>query len=232
MTNVSVFWKALTNNRRPDVFNYPINKGACESSKEVGRDLHKFLEAQSKNADRASLNKRLRKICSEYFLRADFDTRTKLAKWVVRNWGGIYALEESTIESWLQSLSPFAPPSIEAFVSSQRTDRISSWSKILAFHDPENHAIYDSRTSTALNVALYASGGSAFFHMPKGRNTAIDPARTMLKKRTVPTLGYSEYIQLLRDIVAEGHSPTILDAEMTIFANAPRVCRAFTESQA
>ncbi len=176
----------------------------------------------------AEENRRLREELAPN-LRAGGPKSLQLACWIIRDWGGIRKLGEATVRRWLAALGDFSERSIGDFVAANNADRISSWSKLLAFSDHEKHAIYDARTSVALNCALRNLGDHRQFYMPFGQNTVINDARRLLKSFPGPTraLGSPDYIELLQRVVACKLSNSILAAEMELFANAPCLARRF-----
>ena len=152
-----------------------------------------------------------------------------LARWIIKDWGGINRGLEA-IPEWMKTFGDFNEMKISAFIAYIGTKRISSWSKLLAFANHEKHAIYDARTSAALNCALRNLGDSRQFDMPDSQNKTIKGARRLLLN-DVPeprrSVKYADYIDLLNTVVACKLSNSILDAEMVLFANAPCVARQF-----
>jgi len=157
------------------------------------------------------------------------DQRSKsLARWIIVEWGRIGGGRPATIPEWMSDLGNFNDRSVERFVAAKGTYRISSWSKLLAFANHKRHAIYDARTSVALNCALRNLGDRRQFYMPSGRNKAIGLAQRILSAENVNLLlGYTDYIKLLRTIVKCKLSTSILAAEMVLFANAPCMAQEF-----
>ena len=134
------------------------------------------------------------------------------------------------IPEWMEAFGDFNERNITAFIAISRATRISSWSKLLAFADHENHAIYDARTSVALNCALRKLGDGRQFYMPLGQNKTINDARRrVLNDAPEPSrpVGYPDYIELLNAVVACELSNAIITAEMVLFANAPRIAERF-----
>ena len=152
-----------------------------------------------------------------------------LACWIIKDWGGIKTGLQA-IPEWMETFGDFNEMNITAFIAKSGTKRISSWSKLLAFANHENHAIYDARTSVALNCALRNLGDSRQFYMPDGQNKTIkDARRRLLNDVSEPRrlVGYTDYIELLNTAIACKLSNSILAAEMVLFANAPCVAREF-----
>jgi hypothetical protein len=173
-------------------------------------------------------NLRLRELIAPH-LRRSADAPS-FARFVVSVWGGIYRLNDGKIREWLDEWNQFDDVCVERFVSNAgeapfiETSRISSWSKLLAFADHERHAIYDSRTATALNCALAVAGDERRFYIPVGRNgqesfkSAVAHFRSTAERSAL--LGYNDYRGVLHAFVRARLAPTILAAEMTLFANA------------
>lgn len=129
---------------------------------------------------------------------------------------------------WMKELGEFGPEAVEKFIESHNTghpsSRISSWSKLLAFADSKKYAIYDARTSVALNCALQNLGDTRRFYMPDGQNKLIKAAQRCLSSGIrQPRLKYIEYMEILNAVIKHQLSQSILDAEMTIFANSERL---------
>lgn len=176
------------------------------------------------------MNRNLRLLIAPYFKNADQALISKLAVWVVKEWGGIKRGTDA-IPHWCNELSDFSHVSIDAFVAKMGNKRISSWSKILAFASPSTDAIYDARTAVSINCALYTIGVKDGFYMPVGRNSNIVSAFNILKRSGFNSrYGYTEYISLLSAMSEIDGNNNILDLEMILFANAPSVANSFSQS--
>lgn len=180
------------------------------------------------NGDKEDLNRRLRPALSNAFQSGDAEA-ANLASWVVRKWGGISQLKEESLTAWLTVLGDFSSNRVASFIEINGTNRISSWSKILAFVDYKNHAVYDSRTSVALNCALQTLQYPDRFAMPESRNKVVAPARKRLMAQPDigRQLGYLEYLEFLRAVVACDLANSLLDAEMVLFQNAKVVAAKY-----
>lgn len=137
----------------------------------------------------------------------------ELAKWVIQNWGGIGGNSTDTIASYVEGLSDYSSKAVDLFIEKRRIKGVSSWSKLLAFHDPKRWAIYDSRTAVALNIAMLNAGIQKFIPMPDSKNEAIKPAISAIKK--------------LENISTSNGIGSIGEVEMVIFANAKLVAQRF-----
>ena len=190
----------------------------------------------------------LRDVVTPNFSKAD-DLRGKTALWIVRDWGGIKGNNEKRLGAMAVALSAMSDHQIDAVLDWLGKDGISSLSKIAAFIRPEVYAVYDSKTSVALNCALSAKGDSRRFHMPE--NQVYTPAESKrinqdadgrrLKeaskhirkdKAGVSWLGYAEYRSLLAAFKTACLCDNVLSAEMTLFSNAAEVARRHLERRA
>lgn len=171
------------------------------------------------------LNIELRRQLSPLLHKASAHELARLADWIVKSWGGIPGGSDGASLQWSMALIGFDDARVAAFTAAQGTQRISSWSKVLAFARPDRDAIYDARTAVALNIALSALGEDQRFHMPVGRNGDIARAASVVTLGS-DQLGYADYVSLLKSIAAsEGR--TLLEVETTIFAVAPTLSKRF-----
>jgi hypothetical protein len=189
------------------------------------------VESELNALDKNAFNLRIRELISPKLVEGKADQSAHIGKWIVRDWGGIRNGGEA-ISQWVEQLETFEASKIDKFVSDMGVRRVSSWSKILAFSDPVNHAIYDARTAVALNCGLHHLGIDWRFSMPLSQNRTMIAARPMLlPKIRGDERGYLEYIELLKVIAkACGFGNDILKVEMTLFANAPVIAKNFVET--
>lgn len=180
-------------------------------------------------ATREQTNRSLRELVAPLLRSDDRLLATRLAKWIVRDWGGIKAGAQSgAVEEWSERLGAYSQGEVSVFVSTQRNRRISSWSKVVAFANPQRDAIYDSRTAVALNCALDQLGYDGRFHVPLSQNRLIANARKRLRKRYIGRpISYGEYLALLNEFVRIGLCADILAGEMVLFSNAPTIAADF-----
>lgn len=197
-------------------------------------------------SDSATANEKMREILSPYLAcranqrpstRHVYDEKAKLlAHWIVVEWGGIKKGFES-IPNWVDEFDDYDEEKIAKFVRQMKDRRISSWSKILAFADAKSHAIYDARTSVALNVVLSNLGSIYRFVMPATQNSDLPETMAIVKKdmkriwdgRKNVYSGYDDYIRLLNAIVKYTDAKSILEVEMTLFANGPDLAIKYAE---
>lgn len=153
--------------------------------------------------------------------------RTALADYAVRVWGGVKRNTPTTIDSYVQTVSLGAVP--------KSHKGIASWSKVAAFSDPSNHAIFDARVSFSLNAIQLLSGGGQCLWFPHlaGRNKLLVRTWPLLKahaevQKWAPidsTQVYSTYIALLTS-VSRSLRKDIDDVEMLLFAKAEELAKA------
>ncbi|MCU4315604.1 hypothetical protein KTH93_13390 [Acinetobacter bereziniae] len=111
-------------------------------------------------------------------------------------------------------------------------DRISSFSKVASFIDPDHFAIYDSRVIYALNWLIFNYAPEMhLFGQPLGRSTELAKYdmqtlfRLSRKKYTYRSYksAYQDYCQLMKElsiqIYGTGSKPYLL--EMLLFMIAP-----------
>jgi hypothetical protein len=178
--------------------------------------------------DAALINRNLRVTLAPHLAGQDRQHAVAVALWIVRYWGGIRRGSEQTIIDWSGALGHYGDVAVNSFIGRQKNYRVSSWSKLLAFADHANHAIYDARTTVALNCALAQVQDPRRFHMPASRNNLVRKARCiLLQDANTKPRGYRCYLNLLRCFVAGGGPANLLCAEMTLFANALNVAETF-----
>jgi hypothetical protein len=189
------------------------------------------VESELNALDKNAFNLRIRELISPKLVEGKADQSAHIGKWIVRDWGGIRNGSEA-ISQWVEQLETFEASKINKFVSDMGVRRVSSWSKILAFSDPVNHAIYDARTAVALNCGLHDLGIDWRFSMPISQNKTMIAARPMLlPQQRGNERGYTAYIDLLKAIARNCNlGNDILKVEMTLFANAPLIAKNFVET--
>lgn len=165
--------------------------------------------------DAITINGRLRKIMPRYLM--DDKSSSTCARWIIGEWGGIRTGLE-WIDYWLADLAKFSSAEVDFFVSRYGTDRVSSWSKLLAFAKPTDYAIYDAKVATSLNCALRHFSDARLFAIPTSQVNSISEFANQLptpyRKR-----GYVDYLAFLREGVRKNPTTDILNLEMILFAN-------------
>jgi hypothetical protein len=108
----------------------------------------------------------LRQRMPEVLMRCDDETKGFLVGWILR-WGGVSA---NAIDEVVRLGNAAITNAEDATVT-----RIASWSKFVAFRDPQNHAILDSRVVYSLNWLLLKANSGDFLPTDiPGRNTLLD----------------------------------------------------------
>ena len=226
-SNIKLLWDYVD---KGEEFPWPRSQKSKEKlSQSISVLINDDRVASELNAlDKREFNVKIRKIIAPKLREGQANQSARIARWIVSDWGGIRA-GNGSVAGWTERLGKFDHASIESFVNEMGVNRVSSWSKILAFADPINHAIYDARTAVALNCALHHLEIDWRFSMPVSRNNSMIEARPMLQpKERVNELGYTAYIDLLKSISKACElGDDILNVEMTLFANAPSIARNF-----
>jgi len=182
---------------------------------------HRPAKCFAKNGDCPRLiNCRLRKFVHSALKVATPAERSMLAHWIVEDWGRIWSRNPGMIDEWVNCLRNFSKNELRAFVQNRSIGRIASWSKILSYADPSEFAIFDARVSAALNRCFHLMKIEERFPKLPSRNEVI---RRLAEKPPNLTLSYVNYLRLLKRIVIGGHAKSILEAEMTIFANCQKL---------
>lgn len=173
-------------------------------------------------------NREMRNILSQYLTNGDLDTKKRLGDWIVYNWGGITKGKASS-SNWTYELRSFDDANICAFIDKHHKSRISSWSKIIAFANHHEHAIYDSRTAMTLNVILHQLKSRYRFLIPAPRIEKLYPAKDHFNK-TWPLMCplssihrwrvYTDYIMLIRQIHKRCNVKDLTEVEMRLYAHA------------
>lgn len=148
-------------------------------------------------------------------------------EWIVTDWGGIIS-DSDTHKGWYKELKTYSELEVAAFIKKYYDDRVASWSKVLAFADSQNYAIYDARVAMSLNVILDKVGYKDRFYMFGTRIKNYEEVFSHMRQHVHTKyigkqpfyMGYQEYILLLKAMVAQGLASDILNIEMRLFASA------------
>ncbi|MFN9113871.1 MAG: hypothetical protein ACK5XN_27710, partial [Bacteroidota bacterium] len=136
----------------PVDYDWPVDDKAFKRLSEL---LPQPVESEEGETSE-SLNRRLRTIVGQAL--STHSRTADLYEWIVCNWGGVWVGREK-VREWAES-GCFEPSDHEEisqaekmmqFANQTGSKRISSWSKIFAYAEPDQHAIYDSRVAVALN---------------------------------------------------------------------------------
>ena len=176
-------------------------------------------------ADTALQNIEIRKLLSGPLKSSDHAFRVKAMNWVVVHWGRIPKGRDA-YEGWAEQLKSYDKTTIDNFVQEKNGYRISSWSKILAFADCTNYAIYDSYVALALNSILEKVEHCERFYLPDPRPEPIKAkfkeirtyVRSNYPRRHPVYMGYFDYMLLLKYFVKNGFAENVLEVEMNLFA--------------
>jgi len=162
---------------------------------------------------------------------ASHEQRAVLADYAVRIWGGVKRNAPATMQGYVQIVSQGQVP--------VNHKGIASWSKVAAFSNPDEHAIFDARVSFSLNVLQMLHGDERRWWFPHlaGRNTQLNACWSRLKiqarqqgwLRVATTDVYLTYIGLLMD-VSRKLDVEIGDVEMLLFSKAEDFATAFNEA--
>ena len=207
-------------------------KGKEKLSKSISILVSNEGAAAMLNAlDKDAFNLRIRELIAPKLREGKAEQSATIGNWIVREWGGIKN-GNGAISDWVKQLGTFEAENIDKFINEMGVRRVSSWSKILAFSDPVNHAIYDARTAVALNCGLHHLGIDWRFSMPISQNKTMIEARPMLlPQQRLNERGYTAYIDLLKSMARVCNlGNDILKVEMTLFANAPLIAKAFVDT--
>lgn len=157
------------------------------------------------------------------------DERFDIARWVVRDWGGIWGNHPKTIAKYVKIISEEKVP--------ESLNGVPSYSKILMVSDPEKYVIYDSRVAVSLNtiqILANVKEGVAFNYLAS-RNKVLAAnsgflSRDEFKQKALKQCGwqatneqncYAVYHQLLREINPLFPDYKLYDLEMILFQYAP-----------
>ncbi|SDA96816.1 hypothetical protein SAMN03159443_05780 [Pseudomonas sp. NFACC15-1] len=159
------------------------------------------------------------------------EQRMALADYAVRVWGGVRGNALATMQGYVQTVSQGRVP--------DKHKGIASWSKVAAFSNPTEHAIFDARVAFSLNVLQRLHGDEQRWWFPHlaGRNTHLNACWPRLKTqareqrwiRIATTDVYPTYIELLVN-VSRKLDVEIGDVEMLLFSKAEDFAGAFNEA--
>lgn len=150
--------------------------------------------------------------------------------WIIQQWGGIASFKQNPTND--ERIIKFIEELKNTKLTKNSFDRISSFSKVASFIDPDHFAIYDSRVIYALNWLIFNYAPEMhLFSQPLGRSTELAKYdmqtlfRLSRKKYTyrIYKSAYQDYCQLMKELSIEiygaGSKPYLL--EMLLFMIAP-----------
>ena len=201
-------------------YNWPVDKPAQLKRSRILAE--QFDENSSLFCDDLDSSIVFRTKLGEILKGNDRSKAKEVATWIVVDWGKIRS-GAATVSKWIDMLSSFDGMSVYTFVDSMGTNRISSWSKILAFAEPQKYAVYDSRTAVALNSAMIIAKIRPHFHMPLSQSSSRNTAIKIIKQKSEDfSGGFDEYNFVLSRFVELGFVGSILEAERLIFKGADK----------
>jgi hypothetical protein len=212
------FWAHID---RGQQFDYNVTQAARSSLQRYVHDQdHKSI---FEDENPSVVNHKLRTVLKPYL--HDPSTLQPLARWIVSDWGGIRRGLDA-IPLWLKDLDNFSAAATLAFASRYGTERVSSWSKILAFALPDDYAVYDARVAAALNCGLASINDDRWFKVPPSQSTVINEWASSRNDLNVKRKrGYLDYMEIVRGRAESDKSKSILGLEMMLFSNAPILVR-------
>ena len=87
-----------------------------------------------------------------------------IAKWIIKTWGGIKGISDSSIKTIVENLNN----------KKYSFNNISSWSKVHSFKNVDTDVIYDSKVIYSVNwLLLNLDNDYRFFLQPEGRNKKL-----------------------------------------------------------
>lgn len=162
-------------------------------------------------------------------------TRVDAMSWIIGQWGGINRGLDK-LDNWADDLKTYRDYEVKDFLTKNKMNRVSSWSKVLAFADSNKYAIYDSRVAMTLNGILDDLGyDTVRFYMPPPQIEKLKKLfkhvklhiKDVYKGRRRRYAGYTEYMQLLNKMVALGLAKDVLEIEMRMFSQGPNWARIY-----
>lgn len=152
--------------------------------------------------------------------------------WIIQKWGGISSFKRNDVND--AKIINFLAELEKKTLTKNSFERISSFSKIASFLNPNDYAIYDSRVIYALNWLLFNYAPQVdLFVQPQGRNGELAKYdmqtifRLSGKKHIFRSHknAYHQYCDLMKElsikVYGEGSQPYLL--EMLLFSIAPNV---------
>ena len=190
------------------------------------------------NADR---NIELKHKLEDLWQSSSFEERVFLAKWIIRDWGRIKNNDPKKYEDYAKMAQESEPKF--------PLHGIASYSKVLAFSNITQYAIYDARVAAALNAAqaMMMTDNRIFFHYLPGRNSIIQGSKKtpngfvkVFSKDKLQAMGgwvfpkpdetYLNYLNLLYALKAVFIDYEIYHFEMILFSIAPELCKHVLDS--
>ena len=170
-------------------------------------------------------NIQLKTILQQYFS-SDNEKNTKLAKWIVNDWGKISSAKN--FASIINDIKLFFSDK-DRLKNIKLSDAISSRSKVLSFLSPQEYVICDSRNIFALNWLFYfAQYDKDKIHLFKplaARNTTIPKYSIQTianivfdKEIEYSFVKYSDFCDTIKEITKKTEFKEIYQTEMKLFS--------------
>lgn len=166
-------------------------------------------------------NIRLKEVFADLWCDGD---RVMLAHWIVNKWGGIRRNNDETIRGYVSRIEQEDFPS--------ELSGVASYSKILAFIQPEKFAIYDARVAASLNgiQLLFGVDKGSIWNNLQGRNKKIEEfKKTLAGSQALERRGwrkldkhkcYTFYNDELKSALSNFPDYKLFHLEMLLFATA------------
>lgn len=176
-------------------------------------------------------NVKLKRRLSEVWKTADAERRFEIARWIIKDWGGIYAIRDGNISILVNDA--------ERKTDIRRAAGTASYSKILAFVWPDEFCIYDSRVSVSLKAVqllantppmvafAFVQGRGKLMRKGSGFSSRTDFERVLARPEHQWQFvrdrdSYALYNDVMRELAHEFSCPPH-DLEMLLFAVAERL---------
>ena len=168
----------------------------------------------------------LLKTTLQQYFSSDNEKNTKLAKWIVNDWGKISSAKN--FASIINDIKLFFSDK-DRLKNIKLSDAISSRSKVLSFLSPQEYVICDSRNIFALNWMFYfAQYDKDKIHLFKplaARNTTIPKysiqtiANIVFEKEIEYSfVKYSDFCDTIKEITKKTEFKEIYQTEMKLFS--------------
>ena len=151
-------------NQLSEYYNWNANTEKLEELKVFSKPELKALVNETPFEKEIKLKTRICLKLNEFLENSKSDFNN-LSLWIIKNWGGINSPNDYNT---LELIDNYLNNGIIKF------DRIASLSKVLAYLNPKEYIIYDSRVAYSLNWILLSNKiESKFFPIPEGRNSKM-----------------------------------------------------------
>ena len=197
-------------------------------------DWPEFFTLQPPDADDFTKNICLKENSAQLWQTSD---KYQCAKWIVASWGGVRRNKPEKIKRYVDTFQ-----SGGAIVEKEG---VASYSKILAFMQPTEFAIFDARVSAALNcIQLLDATKEPIFFLPlprRNKDVLSFRKNPKFKRRallqrgwqsTSTTTIYRQYNDLLSSVRSQHKDIPRYKIEMALFADAIELIQTTTNKLA